>query len=191
MLQRGTTTKITILCLAGIFGVAWLAGGGAKDDRVKIGPDGEKKDVSRRNSVVLQDRPNNCGAASLMMISEHFGCPMSLRDLERKLVLSPGGTSLERLKIVADEFGLQAYGWRLRQEDLGRVRYPIIMFLKRNHFVVADSLDASGFLCVRDPAIGAIKMSPQTLPDIWGGEALEFSHNHTVSKEQMKHRENE
>lgn len=163
-----------MLSLAGIFGAAWLTSDRPGDGQAGSHAGGKKQDGSQRNRVVFQDRINTCGAAAFKMILERFGHAASLRDLERKLALSSRGTSLQRLKEIADEYELQACGYRLRREDLMRVQYPIIMFLKRNHLAVADSLDASGFLFVRDPAKGSIRISQQTLPDIWGGEALVF-----------------
>ena len=186
MLQRSTTTKIIVLCLAGIFGAAWLGGNRPDHNEERSNSGITKWDDSVKTNMIFQDRTNNCGAAVLKMILEHFGHTMSLRDLERKLVQSSRGTSLERLKETADEVGLQACGWRLRHEDLARIRYPIIIVVNGNHFVVADSLDDSGFLSVRDPAVGTVRISQQTLPGIWGGEALVFSCNATVSKKLKK-----
>lgn len=191
MLQRKTTTKIIVFCLAGFFGVARLSGDRQEDDQARSLFGGKTVDDPVGVSVVFQDKANNCGAAALKMMLEHFGCTMSLRDVERKLVLSPRGTSMERLREIADEVGVQLSGWKLRREDLGQIRFPIIMFLKKNHFVVADSLDASGYLFVRDPAIGSIRMSQHTLPGIWGGEALVFSDTHDAKRKQRKLRERE
>lgn len=181
MRPRRVTTKIIIVFLVGTFGIAWLTSGKPDDDQVKSRSGGKKQDGSQRNEVVFQDRTNNCGAAALKMVLEHFGHTGSLRELERQLVLSIGGTSMQQLKEIASAFGLQAYGCMLRREDLASVRYPIIMFLKKNHFVVADRLDTSGCLLVRDPAMGVVKISPQALLDIWNGEALVFASDQTAS----------
>jgi ABC-type bacteriocin/lantibiotic exporter with double-glycine peptidase domain len=175
VLQRSTTTTIVVFCLAGIFGAAWLVGDRRDHDQTRNNSSGKNMDEPPRAYMVFQDRENNCGAATLKMILEHFGRTVPLRDLERKLALSSRGASLQRLKEIADEVGLHACGWKLRQEDLARIRYPIIMFLKKNHFVVADSLSASGLLAVRDPAMGEMRIPQDELPDIWDGEALVFS----------------
>ena len=161
MQPRGTTTMVIIFCLAGIFGAAWLTSRKPEKDLPT-------------NRLVFQDRTNNCGAAVLKMIMNHFGYPISLRDLERKLILSSAGTSLQRIKEVAEEFGLRAHGWTLRREDLDHIQYPIILFLRRKHFIVADSLDRFGNLSVRDPAVGSLNIPQKSLADIWGGEALVF-----------------
>jgi ABC-type bacteriocin/lantibiotic exporter with double-glycine peptidase domain len=166
MSPRGTTTVI-IFCLAGSFITAWLTNRRPDNDLTA-------------NHTVLQDRANNCGAAALKMVIEHFGRIVSQSDLENKLALSSAGTSLQRIKEVGENFGLQAHGWKLRQEDLEHVQYPIIMFWKRKHFVVADSLDAFGNLSVRDPAVGSVRIQRETLQDIWSGEAVSFSSRRTA-----------
>ena len=180
MEQRNTTTRIIVLCLAGLFGAAWFGSDRPDHDDARSNAGSKRMGESAKTNMVFQDRTNNCGAAALKMILEHFGRTIPLRDLERKLVLSSRGTSMQRLKEIADEVGLQACGWRLRREDLGRIRYPIIMLLKKNHFAVADCLDPSGFLSVRDPATGNMRISQETLQDIWDGDALIFSCNQTA-----------
>lgn len=174
MQPRGTITKIILLFIAGMLGAAWLASDRLNSEEAGSAMSGGKKGGSKRNRVVFQDRANNCGAAALKMILEHFGRTVSLDELERRLVLSSGGTSLQRLKEVAGEFGLYAEGWRLSQEDMARVRFPVVIFLRRSHFVVADSLELSGSLLVRDPAVGKIRFAAVELKNIWDGEVLVF-----------------
>lgn len=181
MHARRMITSIIIVLLAGTFGAAWLTSGKLDDDQAWRDSGGEKQNSSRGNSIVFQDRTNNCGAAAIKMILEHFGHAGSLRNLERKLTLATEGTNMQQLKEAAEAYGLHAYGYRLGKEDLARIRYPIIMFLKKNHFVVADSFDASGFLLVRDPATGRVRISQHVLAELWGGEALVFASNQTVS----------
>ena len=77
-------------------------------------------------------------------------------------------------------------GWRLTRDDLTRIQYPVLMFFRGNHFVVADSMDASGFLLVRDPAVGSRKLSQQALMDHWSGETLVFSSNQSENKNAME-----
>ncbi len=186
MRPRGVTTKIIIFCLAGIFGAAWLTSDEPRADRAVIGFSEKETAGPGRTDVVFQDRINNCGAATLKMILDHFGHPVSIRDLERRIAPSNGGTSLHRLREVAYEFGVQTNAWRLTWDNLARIQYPVIMFFRENHFVVADSLDASGFLLVRDPAIGTRKLSQQALMDNWGGETLVFSCSQPENTSTMK-----
>jgi ABC-type bacteriocin/lantibiotic exporter with double-glycine peptidase domain len=175
MRQRGKITAIITISLAGLFTVALLTRNGSHSDHERINAVGREHDAARDNPAVLQDRTNNCGAAALKMVLDHFGCVVSLRDLESRLVSSGRGTSFQRLKEVAGEFGVQAEGWKLCQADLARVQYPIILCLRKKHFVVADSLSMSRVLSVRDPATGRVRISLETLADIWGGDALLFS----------------
>lgn len=180
MQPRGTVTKMIMLFLIGMLGAAWLASDRPNRDQARNAVGGITSGGSKRNHAAFQDRANNCGAATLKMILERFGRTVSLRDLERKLVLSSRGTSLQRLKEVAGEFGLYAEGLRISQDDMARVHLPIIMFLRGSHFVVADSLEPSGSLLVRDPAVGKMKLSQEALRNNWNGEALVFGYGQTA-----------
>lgn len=175
MRLRSTTTKIMIFFLAGIFGVAWLTRDKPRPVPAVISFREKLTEGSKKTNIVFQDRTNNCGVAALKMILDHLGHTPPMRDLEHRTTPIVGGTSLQQLMEIAHEFGLQASGWRLTWEDLARVRYPVIMFFRKNHFVVADNLDSSGFLLVRDPAIGTRRLSRSALMDVWAGETLVFS----------------
>jgi ABC-type bacteriocin/lantibiotic exporter with double-glycine peptidase domain len=138
--------------------------GALETEKISLGFDG----------VVLQDRGNNCGAASLKMVLDRRGIDVSLRELELRLRATRHGSSLLALKTTAESYGLHADGWKLRGEDLFRISPPVILFVESSHFVVLDSLDADGFLFLRDPAMGRVKIMKQHLMNIWKGEALVF-----------------
>lgn len=174
MRQRRRVTSMIIVLLAGTLGAALLT-----SERRQIGQaggdhSGRWHDVSWNNSVVFQDGANDCGAAALTMILNHFGYNITLREMERRLAAPASGASFQRLKEIAGDFGLQAEGWKISRDDLAQVRLPIIIFLRKNHFVVADSLELSGALQIRDPAVGKMKLSREALSNSWSGEALVF-----------------
>jgi len=127
-----------------------------------------------RDGVVLQDKSNTCGPAALKMILDECGKTVSLAELEEGRRSSDSGWSMQSLKELAELHGLSAEGWRLNVESLRKKRFPVILFLENNHFIVADGVDTVGFLYVRDPAIGRMKIHRHALTRIWKGETLVF-----------------
>jgi ABC-type bacteriocin/lantibiotic exporter with double-glycine peptidase domain len=136
------------------------------------------------DGVVLQDKNNNCGPAALKMVLDRRGIKSSLGELERRVRLTRKGWSLQAVKKAAESYGLHADGWRLKPEELLREPFPVILHTKSNHFVVVDSSDAFGFLFVRDPSVGRIKIPRHKLTSFWTGEALVFGDNPLTNNQQ-------
>jgi ABC-type bacteriocin/lantibiotic exporter with double-glycine peptidase domain len=177
-LPRRTATSIGVVgFLAMAFVVSWIAtnqntpkGQGTTTD--------DEADVVYLGSagVVLQNQSNNCGVAALMMVLDHYGMKPSQRELEQRARLEFRGTSLLTLKELAKAAGLEAEGWRLSFEDLPGIQFPAILFVENHHFIVVDSVDGRGFLFVRDPAVGRLKIPRKRAIDIWKGETLVVTH---------------
>lgn len=129
------------------------------------------------DGVIMQDKINTCGPAALKMILDAHGKKVPLRDLEKGDLVSAGGWSMQSLKEIAGRYGLRAEGWKLSWETLCKSQMPAILFVENRHFVVVDSVDTAGFLSVRDPAIGRMKIHRRALGKIWTGEALLFGEN--------------
>jgi len=127
--------------------------------------------------VVMQDKTNTCGPAALKMILDAHGQEVELGDLEIGSDTMSAGWSMQSLKVIAEQHGLRAEGWRLDLEALCRCRFPVILFVESRHFVVADGVDTAGFFYVRDPAIGRMKINRRALNKIWNGETLVFGEN--------------
>lgn len=126
------------------------------------------------DGVVMQDKINTCGPAAVKMILEAYGNRVSLQELENGEESPRGGWSMRSLKELAEQRGVHAEGWRLNPDNLSTGRFPMILFIEDRHFVVVDSVDAAGFVFVRDPAIGRMKLHRRALAKTWKGEALVF-----------------
>jgi predicted double-glycine peptidase len=124
--------------------------------------------------VVIQTKHNDCGPNALKMIFDKYNIPSTLQEIEEKVKLSEKGSSMLALKDVAEMKGLKAEGWRFITEDSLRSFFPLILFVNKEHYVVADSISEVGDIYIRDPAIGKLRITKQKLHSIWEGETLIF-----------------
>ncbi len=132
--------------------------------------------------ITLQDQKNSCGPAALKMVLDHHGLFVSLLQIEQKLKRSRDGVSLLALKESAESLGLSANGWKLGFEDLRIAGLPAIVYVEDSHFLVVDSIDEEGYVFVRDPAAGKMKIPRKRLLEKWNGETLVFRPRAMVHK---------
>lgn len=173
-MQRRTATSVGVVgFLAMAFAASWIATEQDTPKGLKNTPN-NRADVVYLGSagVVFQSRSNNCGIAALMMVLDHYGMKFSQGELERGAKLEFGATSLLTLRELAKSAGLEADGWKLSYKDLERIQFPTIIFIENHHFVVVDSVDASGALFVRDPSVGRLRIPRTRAIEIWNGETL-------------------
>jgi ATP-binding cassette subfamily B protein len=128
-----------------------------------------------REGVFFQRAANDCGAAALKMILDHFGIAMDYAQLLRRLNTGAVGTAMLSMKDLARAQGLLCEGWRLAPQDLTRIPLPAVLLLRPNHFVVMDRLGPNQGVSVLDPIRGKLRMSVRRLLSDWKGEALLFS----------------
>jgi len=124
--------------------------------------------------VVLQSRGNDCGAASLKMILEARGIEYSMPDLVSELRLTPRGTSMLNLRLVAGKLGAPAKAWAIKPRDLRRIPLPAIAFVNQDHFIVIRRMVAPDVLEVDDPALGKLQWPMRAFQRAWSGETLVF-----------------
>jgi ABC-type bacteriocin/lantibiotic exporter with double-glycine peptidase domain len=172
-LQRRTATSVVVGFLAIAFAASWIATSQnsqkSLDDTTE-----DKAEIVYLGSqgVVFQDGSNDCGVAALVMVLDHYGLKVSQREMKWRARMNFEGTSLLTMKELARSAGLDAEGWKLSFDDLPRIQFPAIFFIENHHFVVVDSVDGHGFLFVRDPAAGRLKIPRRKAIEIWKGEAL-------------------
>ena len=126
-----------------------------------------------REGVRMQCREYECGVAALLMVYDHFGIASTPHELTSNLRCGVNGTSMLSLQREAEKRGLDAAGWRLSFAELAHQRFPAILFVHHDHFIVADSIVGDAAY-VRDPAVGRMRIPQRKLLRIWGGEALLF-----------------
>ncbi len=127
--------------------------------------------------VIYQTKKNNCGVAAVKMVLEMNGVPASFTEVESELPLTAEGATMLTLQTVLRQYGLESEGWRIDVEELPNRRFPMILFVHGDHFVVADSVDGQTReeVFLRDPSSGRWRVPRSTLRKIWKGETLIFS----------------
>ena len=131
-------------------------------------PDSELR--TDQKSVLLQQRPNTCGPASLAMILAAHGVSVTEKELERRMGPGWKGVSLALIVATADSFGVHMEAWRFRREAPEELRTPAIVWIDGDHFAVLDSVNAS-VVFLRDPARGRLDVSRSTFQARWNGAA--------------------
>jgi ATP-binding cassette, subfamily B, bacterial len=124
--------------------------------------------------VRFQSKENDCGPASLAMVYDTYGVKVRSDEIERSVEMTHDGSTMLALDEQAAKDGLRASGWRLTMEELKITRFPAILFIRGNHFVVADCVSGDN-VYLRDPALGRVRVSEKDLVRIWHGETLVFS----------------
>jgi len=125
--------------------------------------------------VVMQTMRNNCGPAALKMVFDHFGIMSTIVEIDTSMNLTRRGASMLSLKELAEKKGLGVEGWKYTIADLVKAPMPAIVFVHGDHFAVADTVMSNGFVILRDPALGKLKMSLNNFQKIWKGETLVFN----------------
>lgn len=123
------------------------------------------------DGVVLQKASNDCGPSALKMLLDDAGIIVPQREIERLIPLTEHGATMLDLRSAAQQKGVTLVGWKLSVDTLPNIRYPAILFIRKNHYIVADSIADNG-LYARDPSIGRIWIPEEKISHIWNGEAL-------------------
>jgi ABC-type bacteriocin/lantibiotic exporter with double-glycine peptidase domain len=133
---------------------------------------GEQMEFLGIGNTILQKGKNDCGPAALEMILNHYDIPASPESLSSGLSPGQNGMTMFSLKMILERYHLQAMGLRIPIKQLSLIPTPAILFVRKNHFVVFDSVDTSGGAYLRDPSLGCLRISGSMLRTIWHGEVL-------------------
>ena len=125
------------------------------------------------NHPVHSNSEYDCGPVALKMILDYYNIPATLNEVEENIDRKGKGASMLSLKQFAESKGLHADGWRFTVKDLLRTTFPVILYVNRNHYVVADSV-CRDTIFLRDPTLGRFLLPAGDLSNIWKGETLIF-----------------
>ncbi len=123
---------------------------------------------------IPQHEEVDCGAASLSMITAHYGRPVGVSRLRDLAGVGTMGASLTQLIHAADEVGYQTRSLRLSADRLPNLRLPAVLFWKGYHYVVLYALNEK-YAYIADPAMGKVRITREELEADFSGYALEVT----------------
>lgn len=126
----------------------------------------------RKIPVKLQMNQYDCGPSCLHMLLAYHGYGADFTDLrERFAMLGNGrdGSSMLKMKEVAQTYHLKGIAKKAPVESLNNDFLPVICFWEDNHFVVLERIKTSGHFIIVDPALGRLVISTQEFAEKYSG----------------------
>ena len=120
---------------------------------------------------VLQQSGEDCAAASLAIITKHYGRNLKINQIRELVGTSQGGTTLLGLKRGAEVLGFTTKaikGSAAILDELHQFNLPAIIYWKGYHFIVLYGKKGNKYV-VSDPAIGVRYLDRHELIKGWQG----------------------
>jgi ATP-binding cassette subfamily B protein RaxB len=127
----------------------------------------------RKLRVVRQTEATECALACLVMIVGVFGYRTDLAILRRRFPSSLRGTTVANIMGIADALDLASRPVKVDIGGLNKLRRPSILHWEMKHFVVLDSVSATGAV-IHDPALGRRQLTHAQIAKAFTGIAIEF-----------------
>lgn len=151
----------------------------------KVKEEGKKKEKDKTAEVKPKKRPRffrkypwirqhdetDCGAASLAMVSRHYGVQLSVGRLRDLANVGREGASMYSLAKAAESVGYTTRAVKTDYSYLSELELPAIAHWKGYHYIVLYE-SSQDHVIVGDPAIGLIKMKRQEFEAGWTGRLL-------------------
>ena len=126
----------------------------------------DKSNAYNSDWLTTRELKTLCGINCLFLISEYYDLKIPYEDL--KFLLEPGssGTSMKRLKDVAENLGYTVKAQKTNLRDLYKHDCPFIMFVPKGdketlygHYIVGLPLPSVGGVAFYDPPRKVINMT--------------------------------
>jgi NHLM bacteriocin system ABC transporter peptidase/ATP-binding protein len=114
-----------------------------------------------------------CGAACLGMVLGYHGCHEPLEKLRVACGVSRNGSQASLILKAARGYGLEARGFKVPVEKLGKKPLPAILFWNFDHFVVFEGRRGDTFF-INDPASGPRRVALAEFENSFTGVVLTF-----------------
>lgn len=126
--------------------------------------------------VVRQNDSYSCGYCCLKMVFRHYKVKANDDEMRKDLLDEKDGTNMLFMKKYADKYDITSEGLELTYDGLINVSKPIIVRIKKSHFVVLDSTKNDS-VYVRNPNKGRQTLFKDDFIDTWDGNCLIFNKN--------------
>lgn len=120
---------------------------------------------------VRQQSGEDCAAASLAIVTKHYGRNISINRIRELVGTAEGGTTMLGLKRGAQELGFKTKTIQAAPEildELNEFTLPAIIYWKGYHFIVLYGQKGNKYV-VSDPALGIRSLSRQEIIKGWEG----------------------
>ena len=118
-----------------------------------------------------QQDPTECGAISLSIILNFYGCYTPISQIRHACGVSRNGSDAANLIRAAQFFGLEAKGFKKGLKSLKKANVPAILFWNFNHFVVLDGIKDDHYW-INDPACGRRRIDKDEFDRCYTGVIL-------------------
>ncbi len=112
-----------------------------------------------------------CGTTCLAMVFKYYGLTNIQAALREIAGVSARGSDLYTLSLVAERFGFQTEGARIKFDHLQKIPLPCIAHYEGNHFVVVYKATAHD-VWIADPASDKERLSKEEFQSKWNGVVL-------------------
>lgn len=114
----------------------------------------------------------DCGLVCVQMIAAFYRIKISIKEMKSFCEITKLGLSMNDLKKCASKIGINLYPLQISIEEMRNAPMPVILYLKRAHFVVLENVQKKkrGYLYKTiDPAYGRVKITEEQLIEQWCG----------------------
>jgi hypothetical protein len=114
----------------------------------------------------------DCGVAALEMvfIEQHVD-PRLLEPARAMVIARDSGLTMLEMSEIAAKHGLVAEGRRMNLAALEHAPLPVVGSFP-GHWVVIDRVTPDGYVDIRDPEIGRVRMTSRRFLQRWTGKVL-------------------
>jgi ATP-binding cassette subfamily C protein len=123
---------------------------------------------------VMQHSGEDCAAASLAIVTKHYGRPIRINHIRDLVGTRQGGTTMLGLKRGAESLGFKTQAIKASPNilnELDQITLPAILYWKGYHFVVFYGVKRRKFV-ISDPAQGIRYIDRDELLSHWQGYAM-------------------
>ncbi|HCF37660.1 MAG TPA: ABC transporter permease [Thermosipho africanus] len=119
---------------------------------------------------IQQMSKNECGAACLTMILHYYKTYIPLHEVNKLCVTSRNGVTAGDIKRASKSLNFDCKVYKISEFDEGvfERKYPLVVLLKNNHFVVIEKIFRDKILIV-DPELGRRKIIRSEFDNIFSG----------------------